>query len=81
MVANEMMMVDCAAVAESASVGNANVTTVKVVALTQVPIANALSANVENLRMIKFVPESDIVNATNVYVLLPIQVIVCSIPN
>ena len=79
MAANETKMEDCAVVVESANVVNANVTNVKVVELIQVPTANALCANAENLQTIKFVPESGIASATNVFVLLHIQVIIIHI--
>ena len=75
MAANETKMEDYVVVAEFANVANANATSAKVVESIQVPTANALSVNVENLQMTKFVPELGIVSATNVFVLLHIQVI------
>ena len=68
-------MEDCAVVVESANAVNANAINVKDVGWIQVPIANALTVNVANLQMTKFVPEMEFVIATNVYVILHIQVI------
>ena len=75
MAANETKTEDCAVVVEFANVVNANVTNAKAVESIQVPTANVLSVNVENLQMTKFVPELGIASATNVFVLLHIQVI------
>ena len=61
-------------VVESVSVVNVNVTNAMVVGWTLDPIANVLSANVENLKTTKFVPEMGFVIATSVYVSRHIQV-------
>ena len=68
-------MEDCAVVVGSANVANANAINVKAVGWIQVPIANALTVNVVNLRMTKFVLEMEFVIAMNVYVILHIPVI------